>query len=67
MDTLPVTEARMQAEIEALRAQYGLDQPIFVQYFAWIGQIGMQLLLPQHGGRSSRTTELRPCGVARTW
>lgn len=24
MDTLPVTEARMQAEIEALRAQYGV-------------------------------------------
>src|SRR5689334_6102485 len=35
-------------------------------YFAWIGQIGMQLLLPQHGGRSSRTTEFRPCGVERT-
>lgn len=26
-------------EAERLRAEYGLDQPIFVQYFQWIGQV----------------------------
>jgi peptide/nickel transport system permease protein len=26
-------------EAERLRAEYGLDQPIFVQYFRWIGQV----------------------------
>jgi peptide/nickel transport system permease protein len=26
-------------EAEQLRAEYGLDQPIFVQYFQWIGQV----------------------------
>ncbi|HEX6358706.1 ABC transporter permease [Actinophytocola sp.] len=26
-------------EAERLRAEYGLDQPILVQYFAWIGQV----------------------------
>jgi peptide/nickel transport system permease protein len=26
-------------EADRLRAEYGLDQPIFVQYFAWIGQV----------------------------
>jgi peptide/nickel transport system permease protein len=26
-------------EGERLRAEYGLDQPIFVQYFRWIGQV----------------------------
>lgn len=29
MDTLPVTEARMQAEIEALRAQYPETQDLY--------------------------------------
>jgi peptide/nickel transport system permease protein len=28
-----------QAEIDALRAQYGLDQPLVVQYFKWIGNM----------------------------
>lgn len=27
------------AEVEQFRADYGLDQPIFVQYFQWIGQV----------------------------
>ncbi len=26
-------------EAERLRVEYGLDQPIFVQYFSWIGQV----------------------------
>ncbi|HEU5475931.1 MAG TPA: ABC transporter permease [Actinophytocola sp.] len=26
-------------EAERLRAEYGLDQPVFVQYFTWIGQV----------------------------
>ncbi len=26
-------------EAERLRAEYGLDQPMFVQYFSWIGQV----------------------------
>src|SRR5579864_6034820 len=33
-------------------------------YFAPIGQIGMQLLFPQQGGRPARGTLLRACGVA---
>ena len=28
-----------QSEIEALRARYGLDRPIYVQYFKWINGI----------------------------
>ncbi len=28
-----------QAEADALRQAYGLDQPIFVQYFKWLGMI----------------------------
>jgi peptide/nickel transport system permease protein len=28
-----------QAQIDALRAQYGLDQPMYVQYFKWFGNI----------------------------
>lgn len=37
-----------QDEIDALRRQYGLDQPIYVQYFKWIwnmlwGDFGMWL------------------------
>lgn len=28
-----------QGEAEALRQQYGLDQPIYVQYMKWMGQI----------------------------
>jgi hypothetical protein len=35
-------------------------------YFACTGQIGMQLPLPQHAGRSSYGAELRACGVACT-
>ena len=37
-----------QEQIEALRAQYGLDQPIVVQYFLWVqnllhGDFGLSL------------------------
>lgn len=28
-----------QAQIDALREQYGLDQPMYIQYFKWIGNI----------------------------
>lgn len=28
-----------QAQIEALRRQYGLDQPIYKQYFLWVGSL----------------------------
>ncbi|MCG3209535.1 MAG: Glutathione transport system permease protein GsiC [Anaerolineae bacterium] len=28
-----------QAQIDALRSQYGLDQPMYVQYFKWMGNI----------------------------
>jgi len=35
-------------------------------YLACTGHTGMQLALPQHGGRSSRVSEFRPCGVERT-
>ncbi len=28
-----------QAQIDALRAQYGLDRPMYIQYFKWIGNI----------------------------
>jgi hypothetical protein len=35
-------------------------------YFAPIGQIGMQLPLPQHAGRPSCWTLLRACGVELT-
>jgi hypothetical protein len=34
--------------------------------FAPIGQIGMQLALPQQAGRPLPLTELRACGVARS-
>jgi len=32
-------ETMDQAEIEALYRQYGLDKPIYVQYFKWVGNI----------------------------
>jgi hypothetical protein len=35
------------------------DRCAVASYFAWIGQIGMQLALPQHAGLSSRAAELR--------
>jgi len=28
-----------RAQIEALRAQYGLDQPMYIQYLKWIGKV----------------------------
>jgi peptide/nickel transport system permease protein len=28
-----------QAQIDALRAQYGLDQPLYIQYFKWVGNV----------------------------
>jgi ABC-type dipeptide/oligopeptide/nickel transport systems, permease components len=28
-----------QEQIEALRRQYGLDQPMYVQYFVWVGNL----------------------------
>ena len=28
-----------RAQIDALRALYGLDQPMYVQYFKWIGRL----------------------------
>ena len=28
-----------RAQIEALRAQYGLDQPMYIQYIKWIGNV----------------------------
>lgn len=28
-----------QAQIDALRAQYGLDQPVYIQYLKWMGNI----------------------------
>ena len=28
-----------KAQIDALRAQYGLDQPMYVQYFKWVGNV----------------------------
>jgi hypothetical protein len=35
------------------------DRCTVASYFAWIGQIGMQLALAQHAGLSSRAAELR--------
>src|SRR6266542_3941080 len=32
-----------QQEAENLRAQYGLDQPMYIQYLKWIGLISRQL------------------------
>jgi peptide/nickel transport system permease protein len=31
--------AMEKAQIDALRAQYGLDQPMYIQYFKWMGNI----------------------------
>jgi len=28
-----------QAQIEALRSMYGLDQPMYIQYFHWVGRM----------------------------
>lgn len=28
-----------KAQIDALRAQYGLDQPMYMQYFKWVGNV----------------------------
>ena len=42
------------------------DTCTVASYFAPIGQIGMQLALPQQAGRPLPLTELRACGVARS-
>ena len=35
-----MTTPRMsQEQIEAIRARYGYDQPVWVQYFSWLGGI----------------------------
>ena len=34
-----VTQEQTQAQLEALRRQYGLDQPLLVQYFSWLGTV----------------------------
>jgi peptide/nickel transport system permease protein len=31
--------ATEQAQIDALRQQYGLDQPLYIQYFKWVGNM----------------------------
>ena len=31
--------SRERAQIDALRALYGLDQPMYLQYFKWVGRI----------------------------
>lgn len=31
--------AMEKAQIDALRQQYGLDQPLYIQYFKWVGNI----------------------------
>ena len=28
-----------KAQIDALRSQYGLDQPMYIQYFKWVGNV----------------------------
>ena len=28
-----------QQEIDEIRAKYGLDQPLYVQYFIWLGDV----------------------------
>ena len=42
------------AEAEALRIQYGLDQPIYVQYLKWFGLIAARQLWHGDGIQSPR-------------
>ena len=61
LDAAAVVSAMQRRAVFSARARCTV-----ASYFAWIGQTGMQLALPQQAGRSSRSTEFRPCGVERT-
>ncbi|MNJ52175.1 hypothetical protein D3C77_474970 [compost metagenome] len=52
MRTLPVSSALAMVTVAS--------------YLAWIGQIGVQLVLPAHTRRPLSLCELRPAGVCRT-
>lgn len=66
-----------QDEIAALKAQYGLDQPLYVQYFKWVGNMlrgdfGMSLewqrpVAELIGERLLLTVVLSFCTIVFTW
>ena len=66
-----------QEEAENLRQQYGLDQPIYVQYMRWIGQVlhgdfGMAMewrrpVIEVIGDRLALTIVLSFAAVVFTW
>ena len=50
-----------EQEAQNLRIQYGLDQPIYVQYYKWVrliaeGNFGMSMEWKRPRGRGDRTT-----------
>lgn len=66
-----------EAEAQALRIQYGLDQPIYVQYFKWMGMIaqgrfGMAIewgrpVLDVIGDRLALTIVISVAAILFTW
>ena len=41
-------------DLDALRAKLGLDRPLYVQYFSWLGQMWCRGTSGSHCGRSGR-------------
>jgi peptide/nickel transport system permease protein len=66
-----------ESDAQALRAQYGLDQPIYVQYFKWMGMIahgrfGMAIewgrpVLDVIGDRLTLTIVISLAAIVFTW
>jgi peptide/nickel transport system permease protein len=69
--------AMSQQEADSLRAQYGLDQPLYVQYLRWVGlvvrgEFGMSMdwqrpVADVIGDRLALTVALSLAAVAFTW
>ena len=69
--------AMSQQEADSLRAQYGLDQPVYVQYLRWVGlvvrgEFGMSMdwqrpVADVIGDRLALTVALSLAAVAFTW
>jgi peptide/nickel transport system permease protein len=69
--------AATAAKVAQLRAQYGLDQPLYIQYLKWMGQVlhgnfGMSFdwnrpVADLIGERLALTTVISICAIVFTW
>ena len=71
---LLVEPGASQADIDAMRERFGLDQPLWVQYWSFVaslaaGRLGPIVLLPHAGASSSisRACPTRCCWRSSPW